>query len=1003
MKKLVFYSEIILHINEKGNQNILYEKFPYLPTEIIINGHNVTINNKSLYELNDTLNEIHLKWNFQLNSCKNMFNNLSNITFIDLSKFDSQRITNMENMFLNCSSLTSINFGNIRTSLKIPEDSMARSSSTTALPSEKNGFNTSKVENMMAMFKDCISLDYLNLKSFDISSVTNMKEMFSGCTKLKSVDISKFNALSVIEMSRMFYNCIELLSLNFRSFFISSSLNDTNSMFLDCKNLCYLNLSNFNTSKVVDMNNMFKGCEKLKTLLLNNFNTQSVINMKDMFNGCRSLSSLDIHSFDTSSVKYMDYMFYQCSSLENLNLSNFNTSSVIDMNSMFYGCDHLKSLYLDNFKTKNVIDMKDMFNECKSLESLDLQNYNTKNVESMKNMFNKCQKLQSLNLNNFNTSKVKDMGWMFYDCNSLTYLNINNFDTSKVTNMEGMFTSCINLTILNLNNFYTPKVINMKGMFNNCTSLKIINLANADTSNVTDMTDMFNKCKSLIFLNLKLFDTSKVEAMNATFYMCTSLLYLNLNYFKDSSIGSEANCSNLFDFCNNSLKLCFNEESIGDKCTIPNNNKNCSHECFQNNAKFIIEENLCVDNCSNISKYKYEYNNVCYEICPNDSHISPNNEYLCEDDLKCSDYYNYDHSECIEEIPEGYYCNDTNNKTLNICDTKCKTCSLDSVKSNNLCLSCNINENYFPKYYEILNHTGFINCYNESLDEYYLENNTFMPCYKTCKMCNKLGDQFNHSCTECFSNFTNNNSNCYEICEFYYYFDSDGIYHCTENEACPKNFNKLIINKRKCIDNCDKDDTYKKEYHNSCYESCPNGTHLNNNETKCIDDLIENLTDTILNNLTEYFSSDTIEESIIYNLNEQNYSTNTVQTIIDNFTQHYFLSDKIDTIINKFNIKGQNCSKEMLIRLCNMIKEDYFFDCYNNNSLDEYYLLINETVYENICQIFKDTKNKNYQNCIECNLNYFIYKKIENIIWEIWYNKWNMLRKNIIRKMLIYK
>ena len=48
-------------------------------------------------------------------------------------------------------------------------------------------------------------------------------------------------------------------------------------------------------------------------------------------------------------------------------------------------------------------------------------------------------------------------------------------------------------------------------------------------------------------------------------------------------------------------------------------------------------------------------------------------------------------------------------------------------------------------------------------------------------------------------------------------------YFCTLDNSCPENY-KLIREKRKCIDECYKDESHKFEYKNICYEDCPNGT-----------------------------------------------------------------------------------------------------------------------------------------------------------------------------------
>ena len=66
--------------------------------------------------------------------------------------------------------------------------------------------------------------------------------------------------------------------------------------------------------------------------------------------------------------------------------------------------------------------------------------------------------------------------------------------------------------------------------------------------------------------------------------------------------------------------------------------------------------------------------------------------------------------------------------------------------------------------------------------------------------------------------------NCYVDCPHYYYWDQDNVYHCTENEECPTEYNFLILEKKKCIDHCEKDNIYKYEYHHTCLPYIVNET-----------------------------------------------------------------------------------------------------------------------------------------------------------------------------------
>ena len=62
---------------------------------------------------------------------------------------------------------------------------------------------------------------------------------------------------------------------------------------------------------------------------------------------------------------------------------------------------------------------------------------------------------------------------------------------------------------------------------------------------------------------------------------------------------------------------------------LQNYHNNCSDICIRfNSKKYIVEEKLCINDGSNENIYNFEYNNICYENCPNDIILS-NGNYLC--------------------------------------------------------------------------------------------------------------------------------------------------------------------------------------------------------------------------------------------------------------------------------------------------------------------------------------------------------------------------------------
>ena len=70
-----------------------------------------------------------------------------------------------------------------------------------------SNFNTNKVTNMCAMFNGCTSLKEINLSNFNTNNVTIMSYMFGGCSSLKEINLSNFNTNNVTDMNYMFGDC----------------------------------------------------------------------------------------------------------------------------------------------------------------------------------------------------------------------------------------------------------------------------------------------------------------------------------------------------------------------------------------------------------------------------------------------------------------------------------------------------------------------------------------------------------------------------------------------------------------------------------------------------------------------------------------------------------------------------------------------------------------------------------------------------------------------------
>ena len=323
---------------------------------------------------------------------------------------------------------------------------------------------TGKVTDMNRMFCNCSSLVSLNLNGFDTSSVTDMSSMFAGCGVLKTLNISSFDTKRVSNFFCMFYQCSQLSNLSMD--FDTSSATNMAFMFYECKSLSSINLRSFKTLKATTMKAMFYQCNKVGSLDLSGFNTSNVTDMSFMFAGCNVLKQIDVSAFKTQKVVSMECMFYDCRAVTQLDLGKFNTSSVTNMKMMFNHCESLKSVNLSSFDTSKVTDMSMMFVGCLSLPSVNLSNFNTSNVTTMVGMFWDCKSLTSVNMSRFDTQQVKSTASMFYYCSSLGTLELSSFDTSSVEDMSFMFAQCEKLkTIYVSDSWTTANVTEGNNMF----------------------------------------------------------------------------------------------------------------------------------------------------------------------------------------------------------------------------------------------------------------------------------------------------------------------------------------------------------------------------------------------------------------------------------------------------------------------------------------------------------------------------------------------------------
>lgn len=145
-------------------------------------------------------------------------------------------------------------------------------------------FNTSEVIGMSNMFLHCDELTDLDVSGWDVSKVTVMEWTWSQCYKLQNLNMAGWSqTLALINAPGLFESCNKLTSVDLSSF-VTTKLTILNSMFYNCGSLTTLDLSSFDTSNVTGMENTFAFCNNLKTIYVSDkWSTAKVTRSNGMF------------------------------------------------------------------------------------------------------------------------------------------------------------------------------------------------------------------------------------------------------------------------------------------------------------------------------------------------------------------------------------------------------------------------------------------------------------------------------------------------------------------------------------------------------------------------------------------------------------------------------------------------------------------------------------------------------------------------------------------------
>ena len=287
------------------------------------------------------------------------------------------------------------------------------------------------VTEMDFMFGNCSSLTSLDLSAWDVSSATYMTGMFAQCEDLVTLDITDWNPIYAYNMDHMFHGCKSLQTIICKHDWQHNTEIEpedlvSEDMFAGCIELeggagttfkdfnDHLDIFYARPDRGEDEHGFFTYAPEEPELyaVFSNDKTELTIYYDKKFAERKGINSWWIYDATEVTTAIID------ESLKDVKLnrtfawfSDFEALTTIE--------------HLDWLDVSEVEDMSYMFAFCKSLETLDLTTFNIANVYDYRNMFENCSKLKTiytkggwLDMTKVELDELLSAN-MFYNCTSL--------------------------------------------------------------------------------------------------------------------------------------------------------------------------------------------------------------------------------------------------------------------------------------------------------------------------------------------------------------------------------------------------------------------------------------------------------------------------------------------------------------------------------------------------------------------------------------------------------
>jgi len=305
------------------------------------------------------LTSLELGDNFYTTSVTNMsymFGYCNSLTSLDLgTHFNTSNVTNMSYMFYNSQSLTSLDLSGFNTSAVTTVNSMFNNCINIQTI---NIDEFDQITDMSNLFKNCSHLTCILSNKIDTNGI-NTTDMFDGCTLLTKPDSQQQTDLINGDIYHS-SNCFESNDFDYNIIWnntqITIPFNGTNNFII--------NWGDGSAEETITTPNPVHTFTNSGTYTVKVYGTFDELNYNITLN-TQDRNRLISVKFAEQTLTVLK--FYHCKNMTNCDIRKINTSQMPHMISMFEGCEDLICISADNFNTTTVVNKSYMFDNCTSL------------------------------------------------------------------------------------------------------------------------------------------------------------------------------------------------------------------------------------------------------------------------------------------------------------------------------------------------------------------------------------------------------------------------------------------------------------------------------------------------------------------------------------------------------------------------------------------------------------------------------------------------------------